>query len=91
MMMAPKIISTTDTNLTVMVMTWMGLVLEMLLNEKSAPERKNSVSQNSNVYSMSTAVNNFERVFPVIMHFDIETPSKYTDIARAGNIFHRSP
>lgn len=67
----------------------MGLVLEMLLNEKRAPERKNSISQNSNVYSMLTPVNNFDSVFPVIMHFDIDTPSKYTEIARAGNIFHR--
>jgi hypothetical protein len=46
MMMAPKIIKKTETNLTVMVMICKGLVLEMLLNEKEAPEMKNRASQN---------------------------------------------
>ena len=46
MITAPKIISRTDTNLTVMVMTCIGLVFDILLKEKSAPERKKSMSQN---------------------------------------------
>lgn len=76
MMIAPKIIKKTDTNRTVIVIICSGLVLEMLLKEKAAPETKKRLSQNSKALKSGTPANSFESVFPVMMHLEMETPNK---------------
>lgn len=63
-------------NLTVIVMICKGLVFEMLLNEKAAPETKKRLSQNSKVPNKVTFPNNLERVLPVMMHLEMDTPNK---------------
>jgi hypothetical protein len=75
-MIAPKIIKKTETNRTVIVMICNGLVFEMLLKEKDAPEMKKRLSQNSKVLKRVTSAKSFESVLPVIMHLEIDTPNR---------------
>ena len=66
----------TEINLTVIVMICSGLVLDMLLKENAAPETKKRLSQNSKAFKIVTLAKSLERVLPVIMHLEMETPNK---------------
>lgn len=76
MMKAPRIIKKTEMNLTVIVIICSGLVFDMLLNEKAAPETKKRLSQNSKVFRTVTLAKSLERVLPVMMHLEMETPNR---------------
>lgn len=65
-----------ETILTEMMPICSGLVFVISLNEKVAPERKKTPNQNSKVLSKPTSPNNLDNVLPVIMHLDMETPSR---------------
>jgi hypothetical protein len=90
-MNAPRIIKTIDIKRTVIVIICKGLVFEMLLKENDAPEIKKRQSQNSKVPKTGTPSKSLERVPPVIIHFDIETPKRYIAIVNAGKNLQGSP
>lgn len=88
---APKIKNKIERTLIPMMMACITLVLSILLKLKAAPAIKNKKIQKlkfCKIFAYSIFWKARDITLPVIIHFDIEVPSKYIDIQMQGKMPH---